>query len=1160
MILKFPDLDTLRLSITSGVVPPLVALAPAVASSDDYNHVWVETAVPLSRIAQSKMREIGVQLCKINVGANMVAVGCWPEILPLRPDAAPIDRLEETPILFDVPSQNELGRLIIEILRLGNDRQSFRWLENKTGVGRGLLRVVGPPYYSLLRAIESNGQASAPRAYRERAPGIWVEVGWVHPLADYLKPPSGKLLLVASPHKWTWIADEPFRDVYEVIEFLLPDGPLEWQEGTLEGKVRAPLSLRPAGSTDGAELWVLRDDPVAELNRFVQNADDSMLHRMAFAVGDNGNEMAIVLPVRPPRLPPPELTLKGEAYKSYLKMPNLFLPAGMGLHPPLRRDMVRKLLADDPAKIFWLAPLGGGGAFRPEMLPEDVFRPLMDWVDYVLDHEQQALQAWVQASQFDFEAFVCQEDVPAKPKKPPTERARTGRKKGGEAKDAAETPAILTIEYVDNSCGPKVEKEEITESFRVEKAVPDVLHRQLLELEQQFIALEGRLDAPERQAIWPRLANLNGAVGAPEEAAICWLHALWGGENVTEEWAWQWFCAEAAVVPVRPERGWSNRSWASRLSTATDTGRDIDSDDLEKLLTLAEPAAADVRGLAAYVVWALRRQKPPQAIHNRLNVLHRFLEAYENLLPVRAAWLAWSHLSRGDVLALARARDRLLGRLFYEGLRPEQDLPAFLRFAGRTTGQRSHGLGQWLSRMTQKAREWIGKQGPEWTTQACTPRTREYSDLLFAYGLARLGERDACLQLRDRASRVLGEEDVAHFMLLQGFIYRIQQALDGKTSGGPLPSQMLDDLEKLRADRKAQKEHNPQAPDYAYMVERVRELSRVFEPDQKVDPYRHLTAIASPLDVTLATLPDVPDKAEAVDRVQRLLKGVPKGDRGKKDRNRVVRAGLDLAPRIGEEFGRAMLDEAVALYDAQAGTSDPNLLLDQVVPLLEKSLFVAAHFDSAEHILPLVTRFRALLQAQQDAPELATLDAVTNQCFRGLRKLGMRDEVNQLLQQTADAVLRGQDVNNAEVLRDARGSALRSLLYVAAGWLHFGQDHKAEPVLQAARSVLFANELPGKDQSALACAYVAAASQAAPEMAQKRLQEVFERVENVRDSFWTNNYYSQSQLRLIEALVLAVVSDDFTAGPAARRWLDDDEYLVRRRIHKDYRTLTAQAQ
>ena len=36
--------------------------------------------------------------------------------------------------------------------------------------------------------------------------------------------------------------------------------------------------------------------------------------------------------------------------------------------------------------------------------------------------------------------------------------------------------------------------------------------------------------------------------------------------------------------------------------------------------------------------------------------------------------------------------------------------------------------------------------------------------------------------------------------------------------------------------------------------------------------------------------------------------------------------------------------------------------------------------------------------------------------------------------------------------------------------------------------------------------------------------------------------FSQSQLKVIEAVVLAVASDDFTLGANARRWLDDDEY------------------
>jgi hypothetical protein len=29
------------------------------------------------------------------------------------------------------------------------------------------------------------------------------------------------------------------------------------------------------------------------------------------------------------------------------------------------------------------------------------------------------------------------------------------------------------------------------------------------------------------------------------------------------------------------------------------------------------------------------------------------------------------------------------------------------------------------------------------------------------------------------------------------------------------------------------------------------------------------------------------------------------------------------------------------------------------------------------------------------------------------------------------------------------------------------------------------------------------------------------------------------------------VTDDFSLGPAVRGWLDDDEFLIRRRIHRD---------
>ena len=60
------------------------------------------------------------------------------------------------------------------MLRLGNDRQSFRLLRVESGGladGVVLLRVLGPPYFTLLRALDRNG-TDVPCAYTERAPGV----------------------------------------------------------------------------------------------------------------------------------------------------------------------------------------------------------------------------------------------------------------------------------------------------------------------------------------------------------------------------------------------------------------------------------------------------------------------------------------------------------------------------------------------------------------------------------------------------------------------------------------------------------------------------------------------------------------------------------------------------------------------------------------------------------------------------------------------------------------------------------------------------------------------------------------------------------------------------------------------------------------------------
>ena len=64
----------------------------------------------------------------------------------------------------------------------------------------------------------------------------------------------------------------------------------------------------------------------------------------------------------------------------------------------------------------------------------------------------------------------------------------------------------------------------------------------------------------------------------------------------------------------------------------------------------------------------------------------------------------------------------------------------------------------------------------------------------------------------------------------------------------------------------------------------------------------------------------------------------------------------------------------------------------------------------------------------------------------------------------------------------------------------------------------------------------------------KRLLPGFE------DKMATSSHFSITQLELIETTVLALVSDEFSLDDESRRWLDEDEFMVRQRIHRDVQT------
>src|SRR5829696_1694768 len=127
MILLFPNLDTLRLALTSSIVPTDVTLAPAAVSFDDRGSIYVESQASLTKTVTKNLDRIGVKGSKRHATDEPVEVTCWPQLLPLLRESAAPHLSNQAPVLFELSDADDLHTVVTEMLRLGNDRQGFRW-------------------------------------------------------------------------------------------------------------------------------------------------------------------------------------------------------------------------------------------------------------------------------------------------------------------------------------------------------------------------------------------------------------------------------------------------------------------------------------------------------------------------------------------------------------------------------------------------------------------------------------------------------------------------------------------------------------------------------------------------------------------------------------------------------------------------------------------------------------------------------------------------------------------------------------------------------------------------------------------------------------------------------------------------------------------------
>ena len=682
----------------------------------------------LSAKAIKGLERVGVETRSLD--GSWQTASCWPALIPCSRQTA-----EERPraCMFMLADEKETLTLLAELLRLGCHQASFCAVKPRGGDHsvRALVRAYDPPYYSVIRGF-GPGSPFVPFVPASRgSERVWIEFGYDHRFATSLSAPDGQVLLARGTGPWHLVEADVWTDVLD-LAMVKVEGGLEQLVGKPISKTfNVPLTLRDASRDQSPTLWVLDGitdgvSAVEQVERLISSLPDDVVGRLLFAAGSRPQEAStqntagpttsdvIVLRARPSRGAPPQIDVNAAAFVGHRSVPNLYVPVGTAIEPPLRSDTLREKLAPDSDQVVWLRETDAkqegtsraGRGFGLESIQETSFAPLADWVDYTLAKADSELNRWVEGVSFLGESFVSigtewanvkagspkEKKKPSKPEKrvePPDNEVaspRTSRRRA--ARPVASLAALPTVDTGN-------------------RAVEELLD----EIEREFLDDDAPADSPTRAVRWQKMARLHAELENPRDGSHCLLRWLWEAPE--------------------DDRADLSAAWLAILNVETGLG-DIVSEHQGK-------RAHPVTTLAAVAQLNL-------AVGSGVDVgvdiadLTEFLDRNDEDLDVRSAWLGREALSRsvgGDRLALARVRDRLLRKL-RSGLSLERDVPTFLRFLGAGRGHSS--VVAELVRNLESVFEFVHssdrKQSP---TEPPLALTMAYVDLEIAYGFARLG-------------------------------------------------------------------------------------------------------------------------------------------------------------------------------------------------------------------------------------------------------------------------------------------------------------------------------------------------------------------------------------------------------------------------------------
>ncbi|HHO51744.1 MAG TPA: hypothetical protein ENK18_12930 [Deltaproteobacteria bacterium] len=569
------------------------------------------------------------------------------------------------------------------------------------------------------------------------------------------------------------------------------------------------------------------------------------------------------------------------------------------------------------------------------------------------------------------------------------------------------------------------------------------------------------------------------------------LQAAWREEPTRDElWSAMAMLHHALDDPREAALCWTRALWgAEPASREVLVARWAEQLPLpESLPTEATPGP--VTAVVAHLLAGAPIASPPD--------LQRWLDLHDPVLDVRSRWLARrrvAELAGGDALALARARDAILASI-RSGLVPIRDVPSFLRTS--TTAEERHQLTSSLT--------WMEEHLLAAAPHSGQPRySRCYARLTLAWAHASLGIDEPAQAALEAARDDLPFDDPIHRVLFGLYRAAIEAARGGLPQETPPPLEVREELERLpRFER--------------YKVDRLRNqsLSILAEPGM-ADPFHAFV---------LTERPDLPALApeELLPELRRRLDELA----SEEDQRLALLAVLQGVVALDEATGIELFERAVA---AAVDLEAP----DDRVPVLTEAVGVAAALrrpHAAKIILPaLSVGLHGLLERdpQSIKPFIRVLPRALARCDlagAGRELFGSLREAVAVSHETATVRLR---------LAGALGSVGGSV------------EGEAQRALQRLENV----ELSLDERLAILDATADLATPLPLDEAIALWGRLVPQAARAEDLFATNSHFSLSYLRVVEVLAAAHVHPDRLLSAEGRAQIDEDEHLVRLRIHQE---------